>query len=666
PASPAAPVLQVSVTPSCNNPDGTVMVVRPRGTDYQYSMDGGTYQGSAIFAALRWGEHTVRVRNVKTGCVSEEGKITVPAIPPPPVLSAYTEDTKCVGGLGVIHFDVSGANNGSYTIKHKDGEFRDVKVVNGKASVSAPAGIYNNLVLYDPASGCDSNNPQNVVNATVIQAPAITITVDSIREVDLKSQNQGAIYLHVVGGTGPGTYSYKWNNGQTTEDIKDLSNGTYMVTVTDANNCDQSLKIIVPEPNLPPVAVNDSLISNCVFQGNVITNDTDPENDALFIDVNPVAHPLHGTVILNKDGSFVYHPYPAFAGIDSFKYALLDKNRYADITATVYLTVIADFDHDGIPDDVDLDVDGDGIINEREVMAGQDWHTEDTDKDGLPNYKDIDADGDGIVDNYEAQLSGKTYRPPVIYDANNNGLNDAYDGRQSGYEIIPIDTDGDGIPDFLDPDSDKDGVPDRIEGHDMDSNGKADHVKLGKDTDSDGLDDGYDTVVNDCDALDNMTGSNASMQDFDGDGIPDWRDDNDDNDNFLTYYEDMNGDGDFSNDDFDYDGYPEYLDYGRECDLFIPDAFSPNGDGVHDYYQIYCINHYPNAKIYIFDQLGNKLYEKANYGNEDIWGRDGAAWWDGTPDRGRNRGEKVAPGTYYYVLDLGNGEVKKSFVFVSY
>jgi len=66
--------------------------------------------------------------------------------------------------------------------------------------------------------------------------------------------------------------------------------------------------------------------------------------------------------------------------------------------------------------------------------------------------------------------------------------------------------------------------------------------------------------------------------------------------------------------------------------------------------------------------LGNKLFEKKDYGNLETWKTPDKAWWDG---RTNNRSVAtnsglVPPGTYYYVLDLGNGEVKKSFVFVSY
>ena len=69
------------------------------------------------------------------------------------------------------------------------------------------------------------------------------------------------------------------------------------------------------------------------------------------------------------------------------------------------------------------------------------------------------------------------------------------------------------------------------------------------------------------------------------------------------------------------------IDANCGCKLFIPDAFSPNGDGNRDYFEIYCINPYPNARMYIFDQLGNKIYEKAKYGNLDNSTYKNA-WWD--------------------------------------
>ena len=66
-----------------------------------------------------------------------------------------------------------------------------------------------------------------------------------------------------------------------------------------------------------------------------------------------------------------------------------------------------DSDLDGIPDELDLDDDNDGITD---VLEGGD--TLDTDGDGTPNRIDLDADGDGCNDINEAG---------VTTDENNDG-----------------------------------------------------------------------------------------------------------------------------------------------------------------------------------------------------------------------------------------------------
>lgn len=489
--------------------------------------------------------------------------------------------------------------------------------------------------------------------------------------IDIDNVNpSGSIDLTVSGGTGLGTYSYRWSNDATTEDLANLPAGTYKVIVTDKNGCQSTLTIrILNASGQAPIACNDEFVTSCsMFRGDLLNTDNghgidyDPDGETLFVEMTPIVL-QHGLLILNQDGSFIYEIEPRYKGDVDFRYRIYDEEHNFSTPVTVIIHVISDMDHDGIADAIDPDADGDGILNIYEALPGVDWQIADVDGDGLLNYLDIDSDGDGIVDNVESQCTA-AYKTPSNLDVNANGVDDAYDV----YRIKPIDTDGDGIPDFLDLDADNDMVPDYIEGHDPNADGKPDHYATGNDSDIDGLDDGYDLVVKDCDVLVNAMGSNATMQDFDGDGMPDWRDENDDNDIYPTKYEDLNADGDFSNDDIDFDGSPEYLDFGRDCDLFIPEAFSPNGDGVHDYYQLYCINHYPNAIIYIFNQLGNKIFEKAHYGNLEFWGSFDRAWWSGKPDRGPgySTNDLVTPGTYFYVLDLGNGVVKKSFVFVSY
>lgn len=655
-AIPAAPIAGVTVHPTCNEPNGTVVVTSPVGASYEYSINGGAYQVSATFTGLTWGQHLVRVKHSISGCESTTStKVTVNAIPPAPVLTAVAEASTCFGEPGSISFTATNAKNGVYVISYDGGEFTNVSLIGGKAKVAALAGTYNNLTI--DANGCTSGE---IVSVTVTQSDEIVIT-ESITEIDLKSNRKGSIAVKVQGGNG--TYSFKWDSGETTDSIKNLDEGIYTVLVTDKFGCEVKKSITIPVPNFPPVAVADSFSSSCnLITGSLILNDSDPENDAYFIDVVPIVNPLHGTVTLFADGTFEYLANPQFDGTDSLQYAIYDENHYQGDTATVLIHIVLDTDHDGITNATDLDTDGDGILNSHEGALDMD-----NDGDGLTNYLDIDSDGDGILDNIEAQ-STRGFIFPRNIDSNKNGIDDAYDKTQGGTEIIPVDADGDGIPDFLDTDADGDGVSDYIEGHDSNGDGRPDIFAVVIDSDADGLDNAYDTFVKVCTPSENAFMSSAPLQDFDGDGIKDWRDDDDDNDKILTIWEDLNGDGIFSNDDIDFDGSPEYLDFGRDCDLLIPEAFSPNGDNIHDFFQVYCIDHFPDARMYIFDQLGNKLFEKSNYGNLDVWKTHEKAWWSGKPEVGtaNARNAMVPPGTYYYILDLGNGEVKKSFVFVSY
>ena len=84
----------------------------------------------------------------------------------------------------------------------------------------------------------------------------------------------------------------------------------------------------------------------------------------------------------------------------------------------------------------------------------------DYDNDGVPNRLDLDSDNDGIPDNIEAQTT-LGYTAPSS-DNNNNGLADNYES-DAALGLTPVDTDGDGLPDYLDLDSDNDDILDHRE-----------------------------------------------------------------------------------------------------------------------------------------------------------------------------------------------------------
>lgn len=361
--------------------------------------------------------------------------------------------------------------------------------------------------------------------------------------------------------------------------------------------------------------------------------------------------PANGTVVVNDNGTpgdpsddwVTYTPNPGFAGPDSFTYTIChDIDRCDTATVDIIVNPITsdlDSDDDGIVDSFeDLNVDGDNDPSTNPT---------DTDGDGVPDYLDIDSDDDGIPDNVEAQTTSG-YIPPSGNDVDGNGLDDAYEFG-GGLGLFPVDTDGDNLPDYLDDDSDNDGVIDAIEAHDYDFDGIPEAVYIGSDKDNDGLDDGYEgAVVLDIDVNDEIDDPINDLPDTDGDGEVNFRDEDDDNDGFMTMMEDLNADRDWSNDDSNFNGTPEYLEPNSAMDeIEVFNVITPNGDGIHDVLTIRGLEPYPNNTIRIYNRWGVLVYVTKSYntiGNV----------FDGTSE-GRvtvDQEKKLPVGTYFYVLEF--------------
>ncbi len=82
----------------------------------------------------------------------------------------------------------------------------------------------------------------------------------------------------------------------------------------------------------------------------------------------------------------------------------------------------------------------------------------------------------------------------------------------------------------------------------------------------------------------------------------------------------------------------------------IPTVISPNGDGSNDTWIIPDIDYFANNHVLIYNQWGNIVYEKQPYDNS----------WIGTNNKGKN----LADGTYYFVVDLGNGVSHTGYVMI--
>ncbi|WP_264537174.1 gliding motility-associated C-terminal domain-containing protein [Flavobacterium sp. N1736] len=88
--------------------------------------------------------------------------------------------------------------------------------------------------------------------------------------------------------------------------------------------------------------------------------------------------------------------------------------------------------------------------------------------------------------------------------------------------------------------------------------------------------------------------------------------------------------------------------------LTVYNEFTPNSDGANDLFRIDCIESYPNNELKVYNRYGSLVYSKKGYEND----------WDGTANVSGviNRGDMLPTGTYFYVIDMGDGKVKKGWL----
>ncbi len=119
-----------------------------------------------------------------------------------------------------------------------------------------PPGNYE--VMVTDAEGCFASMQTNIEEPAPLQA-----SVTSLENIDCEHLNGGTISANASGGTG--NYTYAWNSGQTDATITDLSVGTYLLTITDENDCTTEIsRSIVDLVNYPQAMAQSSGILDCV------------------------------------------------------------------------------------------------------------------------------------------------------------------------------------------------------------------------------------------------------------------------------------------------------------------------------------------------------------------------------------------------------------------
>lgn len=229
--------LSVNGTPagntSCAAANGSVDIgVTPVGT-YNYAWSNAAL--TEDISNLSAGTYTV---TVSLGTCLSTSTFLVPDNALSPNLSASSTAATCSQSDGSADLNVSGGV-GPFTYNWSN------MAVTEDLSGLAP-GSY--LVTVTGANSCTSVSSTNVLNNNI----TLNLNAASVANTSCTAVN-GSIDLTV---SPAGAYNYLWSNAQTTEDLSNLSSGSFIVTVTLGTCQSTSIFLVADNTSIPNVGFN--------------------------------------------------------------------------------------------------------------------------------------------------------------------------------------------------------------------------------------------------------------------------------------------------------------------------------------------------------------------------------------------------------------------------
>ena len=165
-------------------------------------------------------------------------------INPTDIVFDFIEPELLQVSLTATEISCGAGNDGTATVSITGGIAPyDVQWSNGQSTATATGLIANSYVVYvTDARGCQASG-----NITIEQPGGLSIEVAERTNPTCYQGNDGAIALNITGGITP--YTYSWNTGETTTSISNLSKGTYIFELTDANGCTTFTEVILEHPD---------------------------------------------------------------------------------------------------------------------------------------------------------------------------------------------------------------------------------------------------------------------------------------------------------------------------------------------------------------------------------------------------------------------------------
>ncbi len=226
------------------NGSATVSVVG--GIDpYVYSWEHGPL--SSHISSLTAGTYSVVVEDVNGCSLSDYVVINQPE--KKLSVSIVTTDVSCTGRYDGIALGSGDGGTLPYTIQWY--QF-DQFIGTGEQLVSLSAGEYYIKIYDDNSCFADSY--------FTIYEPTPLIVETDVAGVTCKGYNDGYINVIADGGTMP--YQYQWSNGDSLSLSHSLLAGQYFITVSDMNECQKAVGLVVEESSKLCLGIPDAFTPN--------------------------------------------------------------------------------------------------------------------------------------------------------------------------------------------------------------------------------------------------------------------------------------------------------------------------------------------------------------------------------------------------------------------
>jgi gliding motility-associated-like protein len=248
---PAAITATSALTKPLTCIDGEITVTPIGGTPpFSYFVNSATvFQGNPQIAVTNplppGGIYAIRV--VDSNNCEATTSITV-AASLPPVFTISKTDVLCVGtNSGSITVNVSNANGNGLRYSIDNG----VTFVNSNVFTALASGSYNVVVEYTTGGAACLTTPQTIA---IVAATAITGT--SAVTIPYTCSGMATITATASGGLAPYSYSKDGVTFQPGNIFTGLTNGSYVITIKDSNNCTLALPVVIIAPLTPPTNLN--------------------------------------------------------------------------------------------------------------------------------------------------------------------------------------------------------------------------------------------------------------------------------------------------------------------------------------------------------------------------------------------------------------------------